>query len=71
MEHDTDNEDCWCGPDLLQPCPECPVEPGNVRARPDCWRCGGKGLVPAFDTALPLVIVHNSTEDILRALEGL
>lgn len=58
MEHDVDSPECWCHPEALQPCPECPVEPGNVLATPHCWKCGGRGLVPEFDGTLPTLYVH-------------
>lgn len=45
MEHDVDSEDCWCCPEVLQPCPEC-HEGTRYTRNPDCWRCAGRGLVP-------------------------
>lgn len=55
---------CWCQPEILHPCPECPIEPGHVMPNTECWRCGGRGLV-ACDADDPEscdeahVIVHN------------
>ena len=59
-EHDTDNETCWCGPDVLQRCPECE---DHKDPPPGCWRCGGKGLVPEYDEDRPSVIVHQDDTD--------
>jgi hypothetical protein len=59
-EHDTDNDACWCGPEVLQPCPEwgrgdsCP---------PTCWRCGGRTLVEPYDEDVPNVIIHRGPDD--------
>jgi hypothetical protein len=69
MTHDTSDETgetCWCHPEVLQPCPECPVDPDNVKANADCWRCGGRGLVPQYDETLVSLIVHRDAEEIIR-----
>ena len=74
--HNSDSNECWCHPDLWQPCPECTsgpttetehflrvdtVEPSD----PNCWRCGGNphpGLVPEYDVELPLIVVHHKED---------
>lgn len=53
LEHELDSRECWCLPEVLQPCPECDEPP-----TPDCWRCAGRGLVEAFDDDEACVIVH-------------
>lgn len=65
-EHVTDSDDCWCGPEVVQPCLECPVGPGNVMPNPDCWRCNGRGLVPPYDDEAPSVIIHNTADEIIE-----
>ena len=59
--HDTNNSDCWCGPDVLQICRECDGN-GWVPLGGDesimCWKCEGQGLEPVYDDRLPAVIVH-------------
>ncbi len=65
MTHETDGETCWCGPRVVQPCPECPDE----APAPGCWRCGGEGLAEPDDAGAVLVI-HNDAGDILRQLAG-
>lgn len=44
-KHNTNSCSCWCQPENFHPCPECPIEPGNMKPNPSCWRCGGRGLV--------------------------
>lgn len=66
MEHDTSGASCWCGPEVMQPCPECL----DTHRDESCWRCGGRGLVPEFDPEAPAVIVHRSTDELLAAAEG-
>jgi len=58
VDHD-DRPDCWCQPELTAVCPECEDEdqPG------DCWRCGGRGLVPAESSpGAPRVVIHNAVD---------
>lgn len=63
MEHDIDSEDCWCKPEILQPCPDCEVDETGCRykgGRPskNCWHCQGRGLIARFDEESPVIIVH-------------
>ncbi len=58
LEHETDNEHCWCQPEVLQVCPECDED--HIPT-PGCWRCGGRGLVPEYDETQCSVIVHRDT----------
>jgi len=55
-EHNTDSRECWCRPEILQPCPE------NCTNGADCWRCGGRGVVAEFDADAPLIIVHHEVK---------
>ena len=57
LRHRTNNENCWCNPDLMQPCPEENCYK-RAKANPNCWRCGGTGLVPEFDPDEPTLIIH-------------
>lgn len=70
MSHVTWGRNCWCHPEILQPCPECTSGPTKADEHyaevysaepcdPNCWKCDGRGLVPEFDQDLPVVIVHN------------
>ena len=52
LEHETDSRECWCRPEILQPCPE------NCAQGADCWRCAGRGVVAEYDSELPLIVVH-------------
>lgn len=56
-EHNIESRTCWCDPELLQPCPDCPDQP-----QPDCWKCSGRGTVPVFDEEEPVIIVHRYPE---------
>lgn len=67
MEHDVNSDRCWCGPEVLQPCPEC-HEGTEYAQNPDCWQCQGRGLIPEYDPDSPSVVIHNDTDDILRSL---
>lgn len=53
-EH-TDAASCWCRPEVTQVCPECEE---HAKDPEDCWRCGGRGLVPKFDDDRPTITVH-------------
>lgn len=53
--HDTESRDCWCKPEVLQPCQECR---DLITPDPECWACDGRGLVDEYDTDAPSVIVH-------------
>lgn len=68
--HMTDDPDCWCGPEILQPCPEC-IEKADDKPNPDCFRCEGRGLVDEYDEDMPSLIVHREllTDD-EKAEEG-
>jgi hypothetical protein len=56
LQHDCDNEFCWCSPELKQVCPECCEE--GLLITPKCWRCEGTGLVDLYDDILPVLIIH-------------
>jgi hypothetical protein len=58
-EHDAESRECWCGPELLRLCSQCGPEPA-----PECWLCGGRGVVPAgdIDDDEPRIIVHRHEE---------
>lgn len=76
VDHDLGSPDCWCDPELHRICPACEPEPAEeVResleeaigliveaADPDCWRCGGEGLVGEPDAweaeRAPVLVVH-------------
>lgn len=51
INHNEESECCWCGPEILQPCPECDKED-------DCFMCGGRGLIPAYTPDMGKVVVH-------------
>lgn len=59
--------DCWCKPRLVTLCQECKpgFEPEAWPNKPDCWRCGGEGIVDvAYDDGVaPVIIIHNSEEE--------
>ena len=56
LKHDTDNDVCWCAPEIKQPCPEHP-EPYDM-CPPSCFRCAGVGLVEVYDDVTPKIIIH-------------
>jgi hypothetical protein len=69
--HNTHGRACWCEPDLLQPCPECGGEGLDLDQHytvivdvaprdPQCWRCSGQGVVPAFEQEEPMLVVHHA-----------
>ena len=60
-------KDCWCKPEMCQPCPVCEMgvygelAAAALRRGPpisDCWRCGGDGLVEPYDDDKQLIVVH-------------
>ena len=53
--HEEGRRTCWCLPEVMQPCPEI------CDAGTDCWKCGGRGVVPFFDPGQPVIIVHRDT----------
>ncbi len=55
-DHQIEGRECWCGPRLAQPCMECEGEGES------CWRCGGDGLVDAYDEDLAVVVIHNALD---------
>jgi hypothetical protein len=56
-EHQVDNLDCWCEPELFQVCPEWSgVEWDHCPS--SCWRCRGKGWVEPYDDMRVTVVVH-------------
>ena len=67
-EHDTNSLNCWCHPEIMSVCSECLGDhPPIGKPDPDCWKCGGRGLVdvPAIDIAMfshgahdPWLIIH-------------
>lgn len=76
-DHELGSADCWCDPELHRICPECEPQPKHeVResleeaigliveaADPDCWKCGGDGLVGEPDGweagRSALLVIHN------------
>jgi len=58
LEHDTDDEQCWCNPEVLQLCPECAKVNDDASANEDCWKCAGRGLVHEYDDENTSIIVH-------------
>lgn len=62
QEHETDNDKCWCGPDLYQVCPEWSGVPGDV-CEAGCWACKGSGLVAPYDDTLDTIIVHQQVKE--------
>lgn len=63
MSEHVKGADCWCRPRLTQSCPEC--EPGAAEG---CWRCDGDGVVDEYNPDLPLIIIHNSIDEILETV---
>jgi hypothetical protein len=64
-EHDTSEESgrrCWCGPEVLQSCPEWDRSLGDS-CPSSCWRCGGRTLVDPYDEDLTDVIIHRGPDD--------
>ncbi len=51
-EHELGSRQCWCEPRLTQTCPICDGDDE------DCGHCDESGLVPAYDTTQPMIIVH-------------
>lgn len=51
-----DSETCWCGPEVLQVCPES-QGPGE-ECGPGCWACEGRGLVAPYDEEAPVLVSH-------------
>ncbi len=49
---------CGCKPELKQTCPEWEEEYGRT-CKPNCWRCGGSGLVEPFNPKWSTLIIHN------------
>lgn len=58
--HDTDSEECWCAPEVLQICPICD---GSDKG---CQHCNWRGLVPQYNDELPCIIVHRTIEEIIE-----
>lgn len=54
--HDEDNENCWCNPEVMQPCPENDA-PGEDCAS-GCFRCSGRNLVVEYEPEDPAIIIH-------------
>lgn len=52
-EHDEDGRNCWCGPEVVKDCSQC-----HEDKNPGCWKCGGRGLVPADDSDAAVMIIH-------------
>lgn len=48
--------DCWCEPEVLQPCPE---SLDRRDCDPNCYRCAGRGLVLPYDADMALIWVHS------------
>jgi hypothetical protein len=57
-EHQTESVECWCHPEVRQPCPVCGDE-----VRKDCFECHGSGVVLAYDPSLPRIVKHFDMED--------
>lgn len=47
---------CGCKPEHRQCCPEANE---NSECEKDCFRCGGTALVPVYDPAYCVIVVHN------------
>lgn len=58
LQHETDRIDCWCQPRVTQLCPEPGCFEDTGTEDPDCWRCGGEGVVEPYDDDKPRLIVH-------------
>ena len=57
--HVTDkSEMCGCKPKVMQACPEWEHEDGKY-CKPNCWKCGGLGLVEPYNPEFAYLIVHN------------
>jgi hypothetical protein len=57
---------CWCGPDLYRLCTACDGDD------PDCWRCGGEGIVPVA-VIVPgdrVIVVHHFIPDDATSATG-
>lgn len=59
MEHDENNDKCWCDPEVLQICSELGDQENCLK---DCWKCKGRSLIDAYDETLDSVIVHREEE---------
>ena len=59
-EHVTDSLDCWCEPELFQPCRRCEVERAAEES-PDerCPVCRGRGFESAYDGSRTIIAVHS------------
>ena len=53
-KHELESRECWCGPEVVQGCPEC------ERDNPDCWRCSGRGCVAVYDEDEPVIVIHQT-----------
>ena len=49
---------CWCKPKIMQACPEWEHEYGR-NCKPNCWRCGGEGVVEPYNEEYSYLIIHN------------
>lgn len=49
-----ESEHCRCKPEMMEHCWEC--ETGDK----ECWKCGGRGLVPATFGQDDVVFVHQT-----------
>lgn len=56
IKHEEDNPNCWCNPEIMQPCPEID-EPGEDCAS-GCFRCAGRSLVPEYEPEDCCIIIH-------------
>lgn len=57
--HLTDFAPCWCGPQIVQPCPECSQPHAASGIYRPCWKCGGNGNVPPFTEDMARIVIHN------------
>lgn len=57
LKHEVENPDCWCRPEIMQPCPESADEPGQDCAE-GCYRCSGRNMVPEYEPDQPACIIH-------------
>jgi len=55
LQHEKDNENCWCKPSLVQVCPEAD---DYCACKPECFRCNGSSKVEAYDLDEPYWIIH-------------
>jgi hypothetical protein len=62
--HASDGLSCWCQPDVLNACPECP---SDFPANPICFFCAGVGWVPYYRDDLPTHVIHREVDDIITA----